>query len=140
MWKASSSIASGCTPATRPRQRSVAARWTFGSRTPVAAVDADLQAAPTTERPATRTSDGSAARSRPVMSPGASSSRSRALTAIRETAWMTTRAISPTVTVVSARGSARRAGRTATATCRGSETAMERRLSLSQVPLWASHP
>lgn len=85
-------------------------------------------------------SEGRAALSLPVMSPGASSSTSRALTAIRETAWVIPRAISPMATVMSARRSARRASRTATATCRGRESAIARRLSLSQAPLWVPHP
>lgn len=139
LWNASSSMASSSTRATRPKYRSVATRCTLGSRIPVAAAEADFPAEASTARTATTTREGSAERSRSTVLPWARSSTRIAFTAISDTAWVTPRPNSAATTVYRARRSASRASRTAMPTCRGSESAMARRLSFSQTP-WCRGP
>lgn len=105
-WNASSSTASSSTRATSARYRSVATRWVFGSRIPVAAADAEARTAPITASSPTTIIDGSADRSRSSMTPGASSSTSRAFTITKEAACARPRPTSAAATAYSARRSA----------------------------------
>ncbi|MGW6586341.1 hypothetical protein [Streptomyces globisporus] len=98
-WKSSSSTASSSTRATRAKYLSVATRWVFGSRIPVAAADTEESTDPTTASSPAAMIDGIAERNRSSIAPSESSSTSREFTMTREAACATPRPISLAATV-----------------------------------------
>ena len=129
LWKASSSIADSSTAAARSRYSSVATRSTFGSRRPVAYVEAARSSAATSITTATTTSAGTASRSRSSTGPVAIRRPRTLLTASRLTAWARPRTTSAPTTIRAARRSACQASRKLDASSVGSRVTMARKFS-----------